>query len=142
MKNRHEVKLSGAQLETQAALERLQPGDDENDDPEMRKDKVAYRIDREFLLKDAHFNWVVCDECHYIKSPRAVMNRVVNGLSYNAWLGISATPASNNTKDYLGYIEVIWDDDFPFDYGGRVEKQPASTFYEPGSWEAWKEGDE
>lgn len=68
------------------------------------------------------------------------MNKVVKMLDYNAWLGISATPATNDAKDYLGYAEVIWDGRFPFGYNHLVESIRAADFYNPKAWENLKQG--
>ncbi|PNY25623.1 Uncharacterized protein TCAP_04438 [Tolypocladium capitatum] len=64
------------------------------------------------------------------------------GLSRNAWLGISATPATNTARDYLGYMEVIWDRDYPFSHAGMHDLASTEDLYDPEGWKAWKEGSE
>ncbi|PNY25105.1 Uncharacterized protein TCAP_04968 [Tolypocladium capitatum] len=105
------VKMTAQELQSQVNFEDLGETDNDNDDDsdELKKDKVAYHIPREILLKDA-----------------AAINKVVKALDYNAWLGISATPATSNARDYLGYAEVIWDGNFPFSYNSLTEETIAT----------------
>jgi hypothetical protein len=68
-------------------------------------------------LRNAQFNWVICDECRMVKDPTSSAHKLVKGLNGEGLLLLSATPIANHIQDILGNLQLIWDDDFPFDYG-------------------------
>ncbi|POR39436.1 Uncharacterized protein TPAR_00366 [Tolypocladium paradoxum] len=136
-------KLSAAELEQLRNLDELDPQDDEDNgaDEETHTDPVSYVTQREVLLKNTAFHWVVADECHHVKSPLSAAHKIVSKLPREGFLGMSATPIANHIRDILGYADLIWDNDYPFDYADAGDSNACEHFYDPGSWEMLREGE-
>lgn len=80
---------------------------------------------------------MICDECHIIKSNSAIASKIINLLSREALLLVLATPFANHVRDIRGYLRIVWNPAWPFQYSAQTNS-PAD-FYKPTIWGRIKE---
>ena len=107
----------------------------EGDDREDPRDPIG-TLSPVRVLFDAEFHMVVADECHYLKSRKSTIHRMVKQLPREGLLLVSATPISNHLRDIGGYLGLLWNPRWPFGFNRLGETPDSARFYEPGSLEA------
>ena len=61
------------------------------------------------------FDICICDEGHHVKNPRTYKHKLVECLSPNQYVFLTATCIPNSAKDYLGYLNLLWKSDWEYD---------------------------
>lgn len=88
------------------------------------------------LLIRGQFRFVIADEGHAVKNPRAVAHRMIDQLDKEFLIVASATPILNSVYDMLGYVDLLWPKYLPFSYNRADDSTAADVFYDPGLSEA------
>ncbi|KAF4995405.1 hypothetical protein FGRMN_5189 [Fusarium graminum] len=102
-----------------------------------KKPKTFKKKEVVLKIKNAKFNWVVCDEGHAARNPRTSTHKLIKLLDREATLIVSATPLLNHQRDMWGYINLFWRREWPF----RYEKSDIGpqVYYKEEAWDAMKE---
>jgi hypothetical protein len=75
-----------------------------------------------------------------VKNPRSTTHKLVNALGRKATLIVFATPLLNHTRDFWGYVNLIWRKAWPFKFG--TPGIGAETYSNENAWEAMKKGED
>ncbi|KAF5985028.1 hypothetical protein FCOIX_2289 [Fusarium coicis] len=92
------------------------------------------------LLLNFQVGRIVVDEAHFAKNPKSTLNQMICMISHDELYLASATMLSNSIRDFLGYIELMWRPELPFDYDPATRATPPSTFYDPSTWKQLVQG--
>lgn len=82
------------------------------------------------------FRFVIADEGHAIKNPRATAHRLIDQLDKEFLVIASATPILNSVYDVLGYVDLIWPKYLPFGYNRAEDSTTPDVFYNASLAEA------
>ncbi|KAH6610611.1 hypothetical protein Trco_000631 [Trichoderma cornu-damae] len=102
--------------------------DGNNKEMDLNTHAHAYIKPRPKNLVGDMWNIVVADECHFIKTPDASANKLINQLDRDGLLLVSATPLPSHLRDISGYLQVIWNTAWPFGYKA-IDTIPSDSFF-------------
>ncbi|SCV42390.1 uncharacterized protein FFFS_06570 [Fusarium fujikuroi] len=74
-----------------------------------KKEKAAVEV-KKFLL-NFHAGRVVVDEVHFAKTPRLMLNQMIQMMSYDELYLAFAMMLLNSICDFFGYVELLWRDE-------------------------------
>lgn len=115
----------------------------ETEDNEQKAENGApgqevQKRERPSRLKNSDWSVVVTDDCHSLKNPCSTIHKIIASLPRESILFVSATPLSNHIRDIIGYLNLIWNTNWPFSYD-ETGKESVDSYYHPDSWEKIKE---
>ncbi|KAM0288357.1 hypothetical protein ACHAO9_007262 [Fusarium lateritium] len=108
--------------------------------PALPKYKKSNQKDVVLKIKNAKFNWVMCDEGHAARNPRTTTHKLIKLLDREGTLIVSSTPLLNHQRDFWGYVNLFWRRGWPFTF--EVNAIDPQVYYKEEAWNAMKEDQE